>query len=198
MCWPTRREIWGAQLRQAELDYAEIARAIAAFEPVTMIATARDAEAAADLCGDTVEVVELPIDDSWARDSGPLHVIGADGTRTIVGVAFNAWGGKFHPFADDAALARRWAQRTGTPVVDEPMVLEGGAITTDGRGTLVTTQQCLLHPNRNPHLTRTQIEHTLEQRLGATVVHWLPYGHSLDDDTDGHVDNVAAYLRPGS
>lgn len=199
MCWPARPSIWGAHLGRAREDYATIARAVAAFEPVTMVARPADAAVAAEHCGPAVEIVELPIDDSWARDSGPLHVF-EGGTRSIVEVTFNAWGEKFRPFADDAALARRWAERTATPLRSrplEPLVLEGGAITTDGRGTLVTTQQCLLHPNRNPGLTRTQIEGRLRDRLGTTSVHWLPHGHSLDDDTDGHVDNIAAWVRPG-
>ena len=200
MCWPSRPSIWGTRFAQAKEDSATIARAIAAFEPVTMIARPADAASAAEHCGPTVEIVELPIDDSWARDSGPLHVLDGDGVPTIVDVTFNAWGNKFQPSADDAALARRWAERTGTPRLLrplEPLVLEGGAITSDGLGTLVTTQQCLLHPNRNPGLTRTQIESRLRDRLGTTTVHWLPYGHSLDDDTDGHVDNIAAWVRPG-
>jgi agmatine deiminase len=201
LCWPTRREIWGrdaAFLHRARLDHAEIARAIAGHEPVTMIASPADAASAAEMCGPTVEVTEIPIDDSWARDSGPIHVID-DGALTIADVTFNGWGGKFHPLADDGALARRWAERTGTPRPPrgQPFVLEGGSITTDGEGTIVTTQQCLLHPNRNPGLTRTLIEAALHERFGTTTTIWLPHGHSLDDDTDGHVDNIAAYVGPG-
>jgi agmatine deiminase len=198
MCWPTRREIWRLQFRQAQLDYAEIAQAIARFEPVTMVTRPEDASVAADLCGSSVDIVEIPIDDSWARDSGPLYVRTHDGGgRAVVNTTFTAWGHKFEPFADDVHLKTRWAAHTNTPTIDEPMVLEGGAITTDGEGTIVTTQQCLMHPNRNPTMTRTDIESVLHHRFGAAVVHWLPFGHSLDDDTDGHVDNIAAYVRPG-
>jgi agmatine deiminase len=198
MCWPTRDEIWGDHHRQAELDYTEIASAIARFEPVTMVASPEDAEVANDLCGSiaNIEVVEIAIDDSWARDSGPIYVIDRAG-RAIADFTFTAWGHKFEPFNDDARLVERWAARRKERRIVDDMVLEGGALSTDGEGTFMTTQQCLMHLNRNPSMTRTQIENVLATRLGAEVLHWLPYGHSLDDDTDGHVDNIGAFVRPG-
>ena len=197
MCWPARADLWGAHLRQAELDYAEIAQQIARFEPVTMIAAPAAAETAADLCGSNVEVVEIPIDDSWARDTGPDFVVDESGVPEIVDFTFNAWGEKFAPYADDARLAERWAQRTGRRRRAVPMVLEGGSIATDGERTLVTTEECLLHMNRNPDMTRAQIEATLADALGVEAIVWLPFGLALDADTDGHVDNVAAFIEPG-
>jgi agmatine deiminase len=142
-------------------------------------------------------VVEIPIDDSWARDTGPDYVVGDDGTREVVDFTFNAWGEKFAPYADDARLAERWALRAGHRRRAVPMVLEGGSIATDGERTLVTTEECLLHMNRNPTMTRAQIESTLADALGVEVIVWLPFGLALDDDTDGHVDNVAAFIAPG-
>lgn len=197
ICWPTRDPIWGPLRARACEDHATIARTIAEFEPVTVIAPPSRAEEAAAACGPAVEVEELPIDDSWARDSGPLSVLDDHRRRVVLDVTFNAWGRKFEPFADDAALARRWAERHGEPVVDEPMVLEGGALTVDGAGTLVTTEQCLLHPNRNPTMTRAAIEDVLRRRLGAERTVWVPHGLVDDHDTDGHVDNVAAFARAG-
>ncbi len=119
------------------------------------------------------------------------------GAPQIVDFTFNAWGEKFAPYADDARLAERWAQRTGQPRRVVPMVLEGGSIATDGERTLVTTEECLLHMNRNPSMTRSMIEATLAEALGVEAIVWLPHGLALDADTDGHVDNVAAFIAPG-
>jgi agmatine deiminase len=199
MCWPARRDLYGELIADAEAAHAEVARTIAAYEPVTMIAPPGAGAKAQERCGGGVDVIELPIDDSWFRDTGPIYVVSGDGSRRVaLDWGFNAWGGKFSPWDDDAAIARRWAEYAGHEVRSVPMVLEGGSVAVDGEGTLVTTEQCLLHPNRNPQLTRSQIEHELRTELGVTTVVWLPHGLALDDDTDGHVDNVAAFPRPGT
>lgn len=197
LCWPARKELYGERLAAAGRAHALVAATLAAYEPVTVIAAPGSAEAAAAACGSGVDVVELAIDDSWFRDTGPIYVVGADGTRLALDWEFNSWGGKFHPFADDATVAARWAAHAGHDVRSVPVVLEGGAINVDGEGTLVTTGQCLLHPNRNPALTRVEIEAVLAAELGVSTVLWLPHGLALDADTDGHVDNVAAFARPG-
>ena len=197
MCWPARQSLYGNLLVLAEDAHALVARTIARFEPVTMIADIGAGERAAEACGDGVDVIELPIDDSWFRDSGPIYV--TDGSRRIaLDWTFNSWGAKYEPYADDAAVARRYAESIGDEVRTIPVVLEGGAIAVDGAGTLVTTEQCLLHPNRNPALTRADIEAVLRAELGVTTILWLPHGLAHDDDTDGHVDNVAAFARPGT
>jgi agmatine deiminase len=197
MCWPTRRELWGDLLADAETAYAEVARAITRFEPVTMIAAPGNRERASQRCGDAVEIVEIPIDDSWFRDSGPIYALRDDGSRIALDFTFNGWGEKFLPYADDARVAARWARHAGHERREIDFVLEGGAVTLDGAGTILTTEQCLLHPNRNPKLTRSDIEAVLCAELGGTTVVWLPYGLADDDDTDGHVDNVAAFVGPG-
>jgi agmatine deiminase len=197
MCWPERDAIWGSHRRRAVEDHATIARTIARFEPVTVVASPARAEEAAQACGGSVEVVEIPIDDSWARDSGPLQAIAADGSRVVVDVTFNGWGAKFAPYDQDALLARRWADRRGEAVLDVDLVLEGGAVSVDGQGTVITTEQCLLHPNRNPTLSRAEIERRVGAALGTTTTVWIPHGLVLDHDTDGHVDNVAAFLDAG-
>jgi agmatine deiminase len=198
MCWPARDDLWGPLRPRAVEDVAIIASTISGFEPVTVVAPPGRGEEALHWCSGDVEVVEIPIDDSWARDSGPLHLLDGRGGRYIVDVTFNGWGRKFVPFADDDALPRRWAELRGERIVDEPMVLEGGAVAVDGAGTVVTTEQCLLHPNRNPDLTRTQIEAGLRRALAARTVVWIPFGLVDDDDTDGHVDNVAAFTGPAT
>lgn len=195
MCWPHRDEIWDGRTAEAEHAYATTAAAIAAFERVTMVAHPRDAERAREACGDGIDVVEIPIDDSWARDTGPIWVRQGHG-RLALDFVFNAWGGKFADHADDAALASKIAERFGDRSRSIDMVLEGGSINVDGAGNLVTTMQCLLHPNRNPQMSMVDIEIALGREFGVDSVVWLPHGLILDHDTDGHVDNVAAFVAP--
>jgi agmatine deiminase len=200
MAWPCRRELWDGQMEAAKAESAGVANAVAAFEPVTMVARdgADAAEARAALAGN-VEVLELPIDDSWLRDNGPIFVVddvAAPTRRVGVHWGFNAWGDKFTGYANDAAVGGLLAERLGD-VVTAPMVLEGGSIIVDGSGTLVTTEQCLLHPNRNPQLGREEIEQHLRDYLGVTNVVWLGRGLVEDRDTDGHVDLIAAFIAPG-
>src|SRR3954452_11518570 len=197
MAWPARTELWGAGLAQAKSDYAEIARAIAAFEPVLMIAPPGAGSEVRDMCGSAVEVLELPIDDSWIRDSGPIFVTGSGGRRAGIDFGFNGWGRKSEPYDSDDALPRALLGELGVDPFEAPLVLEGGSINVDGEGTLITTEQCLLHPSRNPSLDRDGIEALLGDYLGAETIVWLPHGLVEDGDTDGHVDNVAAFVEPG-
>lgn len=202
MAWPNRVELWGAQLAEAQRDYSLVARAIARFEPVVMICNPGTSETVRELCGPEVLPIEMPINDSWARDSGPAFVRRHSGSDDValVGFGFNAWGNRWHPHDDDAALSERLAEWLGLPYFRAPFVLEGGSFFVDGDGTVITTEQCLLNPNRNPDLTRDEIAALLCDYLGATTVVWLPYGHSLDvgpNGTDGHVDGVLQYVAPG-
>jgi agmatine deiminase len=197
MCWPARADMWGEHYAAAKAEHAAVANAVAAFEPVTLAADPSQlAEARAAVAGE-VEVVPIPLDDSWARDSGPIFV--TDGrARAGVHFGFNAWGQKFHPYDDDAAFGARVLEHLGEERVDATdFVLEGGSIAVDGDGTLITTEQCLLHPTRNPQLSREEIEARLGERLGVERVVWLGLGLVEDADTDGHVDNVCAWVGPG-
>jgi agmatine deiminase len=197
MCWPARESLWEERFAQAQVDYAEVANAIAAFEPVLMVADPRFAGEARRLSGENVDVVEIPLDDSWARDSGPIFVTG-DGERAGVQFGFNGWGEKFLPYDDDARFAARVLERLDEPRRDAThLILEGGSIAVDGEGTLVTTEQCLLEEHRNPQLAREEIEAELRAQLGVERVIWLGLGLVEDDDTDGHVDNVCAFVEPG-
>jgi len=199
MGWPCRTDLWGETMEQARKDYAAVANTVAGFEPVTMIANAgADAADARAACTSRVEIVELPLDDSWLRDCGPIYVVEDDGaSRTAVHFGFNAWGEKFPPWDRDAAVGRLIAEHLGDRVIAGGMVLEGGSIHTDGAGTLLTTEQCLLNPNRNPSMSREEIEATLRDRLGVQTVLWLGMGLLEDRDTDGHVDLIAAFTEPG-
>jgi agmatine deiminase len=198
MCWPCRVEAWGGPegLLRAQQAFARVARAISTFEPVVMIARPQDVPEARLACAGKVEMFEAPLDDSWARDMGPTFVTGADGARAGVAWQFNAWGNKYHPYTNDAALGGTILARAGVPIYTAPLVCEGGAIHSDGEGTLITTEQCLLNENRNANLTRQQIEERLALFTGARRIVWLGEGFS-DDETDGHVDNIACFAAPG-
>ena len=199
ICWPARQSLYGELMSMAEEAHAQVARTIAEFEPVSMIVQPGPAvDRAIELCGGRVEIVELPIDDSWFRDSGPIYVEDGDNDRIATDWTFNGWGSKYAPWDQDDLIAGRWAERAGHRSKRIPMVLEGGSLTVDGEGTLVTTVQCLMHPNRNPTMTKLDIEERLGDELGISTVVWLPYGLADDNDTDGHVDNVAAFARPGT
>jgi agmatine deiminase len=198
MAWPARADMWGAHFEQAKRDHAEIANAIAAFEPVLLAADPAQADEARAACAEGVEVVPIALDDSWARDSGPIFVSDAAGARRAgVDFIFNGWGEKFRPYDDDAAFAARVLDHLGEERRRAELVLEGGSIAVDGEGLLVTTEQCLLHPSRNPSLSRDEIEARLKAHLGAERIVWLGSGLVEDHDTDGHVDNIAAFVAPG-
>ena len=197
MAWPCRASLWGSTIEQARADYATVANAIAAFEPVTMVANpGTDAADARAACTGTVEILELPIDDSWLRDSGPIYVF-EDGERLALHFDFNAWGGKFPPWNHDAAVGGLAAAALGDRVEEVGMVLEGGSILSDGAGSLLTTAECLLNPNRNPLMSAEQIGRTLVDAFGLKWIMWLDKGLIEDRDTDGHVDLIAAFIAPG-
>ena len=198
MAWPAREAMWEGHYADAEAVHAEVANAIAAFEPVTMVARPEDRKRARAACGEGVTVSEVPIDDSWMRDSGPIFVLDGTGRRAGVDFGFNAWGEKFRPYDDDAEVAARLLERMGEERIDaRDLILEGGSIAVDGEGTLVTTEQCLLHPKRNPALSKDEIARRLQHELGVHTVVWLGQGLVEDQDTDGHVDNICAFIAPG-
>jgi agmatine deiminase len=200
MEWPTltRKELWGERFEEAQRDYASVANAIAAFEPVVMVCDPEQQAAVRRRCGDGVEVLPLPIDDSWMRDNGPIFVRDAAGRIALVHFGFNSWGEKYLPYDRDAQVPRLIAEHLGMRRYEAPFVLEGGSFFVDGGGTLITTEQCLLNPNRNPALSREQIEQGLRDYLGVEVIVWLRFGHSTDRDTDGHIDGIAPYLAPAT
>jgi agmatine deiminase len=192
IAWPCRTSLWGAALGEARRETAALANAIADFEPVLMVARPEDADEARAALAAAVDVWPAVIDDSWLRDSGPIFA-GGQGVQ----FGFNAWGGKYPPWDDDATIAGRLCDHLGVPWARSELVLEGGAIAVDGTGTLLTTEECLLNPNRNPGWSRERIEAELRARLGAERVVWLEHGLVEDRDTDGHVDLVAAFAAPG-
>lgn len=198
MAWPCRPEPWGSLegLLRARVAYAAAARAISGFEKVTMVVRPDDHDEARLACGRGIEFAAFELDDSWTRDTGPVFV--TDGADGVAGVhwRFNAWGNKYHPHDHDAQLGAGILDALDMRLYEGPMVLEGGSIAVDGLGTLITTEQCLLNPNRNPNLSRQQIEERLAIYLGVTRIVWLGEGLE-DDETDGHVDNIVSFAGPG-
>jgi agmatine deiminase len=199
VAWPTERPIWGAHRARAVAEYRALIEAVARFEPVTVIAApAQAAEAEAECAGlKRVDVLALPIDDAWIRDSGPIYVVDEHDGVGMVQFRFNSWGEKYLPYDEDARLPERLAEVARMRRYESPLVMEGGGFTVDGEGTLITTESVVLNPNRNPGWTRAECEAALCEATGAEVVVWLEHGLAEDRDTDGHSDNVVQFAAPG-
>ena len=196
IAWPCRPELWGERMAAARQAYAEVAQAIAQFEPVTMIARP-DLTADASLhCGQGISVLPLDYDDSWIRDTGPSFVCHPQ--RGLLGIdwRFNGYGEAAPHYANDARLAEAICERLKVPRFVAPIVLEGGAVHVDGEGTCLVCAASVLEPKRNPGLGRAEVERALADHLGVTKVIWLERGLS-GDPTGGHVDNLACFARPG-
>ena len=200
IAWPERTDNWRMGARPAQAAFAAVAEAIAPGEPVTVVASSRQWEHALSVLPPEVRVIEMSTDDAWMRDMGPTFVIDDDGRRRAVDWRFNAWGGLegglYFPWDQDDRVARKVAVIEGDDWYRAPLVLEGGSIHVDGEGTLIATEQTLLNHNRNPQLTRAQIEEALREHTGAEKIVWLGEG-VYNDETDGHVDNLACFVRPG-
>ena len=196
MGWPSRAALWGDRLAEVKREYALIANTIADHEPVIMAVNLADAEEARAMCGPRVQIFVAEIDDSWLRDSGPTFLIDRTGQLAIVNWRFNAWGGKYQPHAADATLKAQIAHGLGVPLIDSFLVAEGGALLSDGDGTIFTTESCLLNRNRNPGLSKREVERELLRCLNAQKVVWLP-GDETETETDGHIDGLASVARPG-
>lgn len=200
MLWPERPDNWREGARPGQQAYAAVAAAIARFEPVTVGASPSQYEYARAALDPKVRVVEISNNDAWMRDTGPTFVVNAAGRRRAVDWRFNAYGGctagLYFPWDQDDLVARKVAEIEGADRYRAPLVAEGGGIHTDGQGTLLVTEQTLLDPNRNPGLSKEQIEKLLLDYTGATTVIWLGQG-VVNDETVGHIDNLACFARPG-
>jgi agmatine deiminase len=196
MAWPERPDNWRLGAEPAQEAYAAVAEAIAASEPVTMAVSDAQFKRCRALLSPAIRVVEISTDDAWIRDTGPTFVVDGAGGRRGVDWRFNAWGGIYSPWDRDERVAEKVLEIEGAGRYRAPLVLEGGSVHVDGEGTVLTTEECLLNPNRNPELSREQIERLLCDYLGAEKVVWLGRG-VYEDETDGHVDNLACFARPG-
>jgi len=197
--FPSHAELWEDDLAAAQAEVAALARALAGpgGERVRLLTGSAQGEAdARALLGGVagIEIVPGAFGDIWLRDTGPIFTAGLDGARAQ-GFRFNGWGGKYELEHDDT-VAAQIAKASGAPLETHDFILEGGAVDHDGEGTVLTTGQCVLNPNRNPGWTEAAAEAALGEALGAKKVLWLGEGLA-NDHTDGHVDNLARFVAPG-
>ena len=200
MAWPHRPDNWRDNAGPAKRAFTELAVAIDETTPVIMCASPEHYDEARAMLPEAVDVVAIASDDSWMRDIGPSYVVNEHGELRGVDWPFNAWGGVVNGLYDnwdqDDALASTLLALRGEGRYRAPLVLEGGSVHVDGEGTCITTAECLLHPGRNPELDQADISEFLREYLGVTTIIWLPNG-LYNDETDGHVDNILHFVRPG-
>ena len=208
MIWPERPGSWAYEAREARKAFCYIAEAIGESEQVYMLVSERQYENALQMLSDKIRLVIMDSDDAWARDTGPTFVVSGDADvsykdRILRGInwKFNAWGGEYDGlYADwsrDDKIAIEFMKHFGCDYYNAaPFVLEGGSIHTDGEGTLLVTENCLLSKGRNPGLTKPQIEEKLKMYCNVHKIIWLPCG-IYNDETNEHVDNVCAFTSPG-
>ena len=199
MLWPERPDNWREAARPAQHALAQVAAAIAQFEPVTVGVSAPQYQVARALLDERVRVVEMSHNDCWMRDVGPTFVVDTRGAVRGVDWHFNAWGGLqgglYFPWDQDDLVAAKVLEIEACDRYRAPIVNEGGAIHVDGEGTALVTEECLLNVNRNPQLSRERVEGCLRDYLGVSKVIWLGKG-VFNDETDGHIDNLACFARP--
>ena len=195
MAWPVRKNMWRDEKATRE-NYALVANTIAEFEPVKMLMPAAYIDEALTLLSASVQVIEMPIDDSWARDSGPNFLVNDHGELAGSCWGFNAWGEKYDPYDQDALMGERIVALANAELYESKLIAEGGGVTVDGEGTVITTDTCFLHENRNPNWNKNEVDAELCRSLGASKVIWLP-GDEEEVETNGHVDGIAAFVRPG-
>lgn len=201
LAWPSHGHLWQENLAPAQAEFAALCVAIAEAggEALDLLvqddaAEAEAREALAPVVGQ-VRFHRVPVGDIWLRDTAPIFVSDDAGAQRAACFGFNGWGGKYLLPGDDR-VAGRVAALSGVPRVDHAWILEGGSVEVDGEGTVLTTRQCLLNPNRNPGLSQGEIENALADGLGAEKVLWLDEG-LLNDHTDGHIDTLARFIAPG-
>lgn len=202
LSWPHKRKSWPGLFRGIPKVFAGIVAAISRFQDVRINAAAALQPRAKKLCEQAgadmsrVTFYDHPTNDAWCRDHGPIFVKHRKtGEVAVTDWAFNAWGDKYPPYDLDNTIPPLVAKKLKLRRFENPMILEGGSIDVNGRGLLLTTEQCLLNKNRNPHLTREQIEKTLKDYLGVRRILWLGDG-IVGDDTDGHIDDITRFFRP--
>ncbi|NDR55403.1 agmatine deiminase [Aliiruegeria sabulilitoris] len=200
MAWPERSDNWRDGAKPAQGCFVEVARAIAEVTPVTMAVSAAQYENARGRLPENIRVVEMSTNDSWMRDIGPTYVTNGQGERRGIQWDFNAWGGLvdglYFPWDKDDQVAGKICEILRDDSYKAGIILEGGAIHTDGDGTLFTNEECLLHPSRNANMSQDEIEQVLKDNLGVEKVLWLPEG-LFNDETNGHIDNLMHVVKPG-
>ncbi|MEG1339089.1 agmatine deiminase family protein [Cetobacterium sp.] len=202
MQWPTRDGkygktlIWPDGIKEAKKGYAQVAKAIAEFEEVVMIAPAELLDEVQEMCGEKIQVISLPTDDSWVRDNGPTFLLDGDQNIAAVKWRFNSYGEKYQTHYNDSKIPYHLAVMYDIPIFKSPLSLEGGGIHSDGQGTILTTESAILTDSRNSQFSKEEVTELLKEYLGGEQVIWLKSG-LYGDLTDGHVDNTACFVEPG-
>ncbi len=204
IAWPHNLETWPGKFEPIPEVFAEIVAALHHDEEVRILVgdaaleeSARCVLRAKGCESSNVRFFNIPTNDSWTRDHGPVFLARDDGSTAALDWIFNSWGGKYGPWDLDDVVPTRIGTALGLPVFHPGMVFEGGSIDVNGRGTLLTTRSCLLNPNRNPRLTQAEIEEMLKEHLGVSHVLWL--GEGIEgDDTDGHIDDLTRFVAPST
>ena len=200
LAWPHRRATFLGDFDEVPLAFVRLVRLLARYEPVRVIGSENVLRHASPLLESVrqVDLIEIPTDDSWLRDTGPVFLKskGVPQELVVANFGFNAWGGKYPSWDADAAVAEKIAGHLGLNVVEAEMVLEGGAIETDGEGTLLVNHRCIDDPQRNPSYSREELTAVLRSSLGVDTVLWVN-GDLVGDDTDGHIDQLARFVSPG-
>jgi agmatine deiminase len=199
LAWPHKQDTWPGKFEPIPGVWQALVRTLAEFEPVHLCAGGEAMAVARRMVGSipNVTLLDIPTDDVWARDHGPMFLSGDALPPALVDWKYNAWGGKYPPFDQDDAVPAHIAQLTGRRRFAPGIILEGGAIDGNGAGTLLTTEQCLLNPNRNPDLSRHDVETYLREYCCARKILWLA-GGIAGDDTDGHIDELARFVGPNT
>jgi agmatine deiminase len=200
--WPHKEASWPGKFEPVPLVFVEMTKILSEYEFVNINVRDNDMllsvaklliDAEVDMNKVTLHV--NPTNDAWCRDHGPIYIKNDKGERAIIDWGYNAWGDKYPPYDDDDAVPIIIAQKQNLKLYQPGIVMEGGSIEVNGKGTLITSEACLLNPNRNPHLNKAQIEEYLKTYLGVTNILWLGDG-IIGDDTDGHIDDMTRFINP--
>lgn len=200
--WPHKEESWPGKFEPVPLVFVEIIKILSGYEFVNI--NVKDEKmlllVSKLLIDNMVDMRKVtlhvnPTNDAWCRDHGPVYIKNDLGARAIIEWGYNAWGGKYPPYDVDDAVPVNIAQKYNLQLFQPGIVMEGGSFEVNGKGTLMTTESCLLNPNRNPHLNKVQIEEHLKQYLGVSHILWLGDG-IIGDDTDGHIDDMTRFINP--
>src|SRR5436190_6456717 len=206
LAWPRNPNTWPDHFEPVPAEFAQFVRLLAEYEPVNILAGGPEVlSQARSLVGDLKNVTlhDIPTNDAWCRDHGPTFLATSNPKSKIQNLKsalidweYNAWGNKYPPFDLDNQIPRKIAELQNRQRFVPGIILEGGAIDGNGQGCILTTESCLLNPNRNPQLSREQVEGYLRDFLGAKKVLWLTGGEIAGDDTDGHIDQIARFVNP--